>query len=91
MLKKQFLIITAIALLLLSGCVNNSQATAKADNKLIYQPVNVAHTQPVVKSDHVIHLKNVDNSYKNEQKQITDFDKYLASRNRIDKDLEKRK
>ena len=84
MLKNQYIIGTAaMTLLLLSGCTNDAQSAVKTNKKVIYKPVKIEQTPPVVKSESIIDIDKVDmDKYKRDQKQMSDFDKYMLSRKR---------
>jgi len=83
MLKNQYLIGTAMTLLLLSGCANDTQPVVNTNKNITYQPIKIEQTPPVVKSDSMIDVDKVDmDKYERDQKQMSDFDKYMVSRER---------
>jgi len=82
MLKNQYLIGTA-TLLLLSGCTNDTQPAVNTNKNITYKPIKIEQTPPVVKSDSMIDVDKVDmDKYERDQKQMSDFDKYMVSRER---------
>jgi len=80
MLKNLYLICTVIILLLLSGCTNDTQPAVNTNKNITYQPIKIDPAPPVVKSESMIDVDKVDmDKYERDQKQMSDFDKYMAS------------
>jgi PBP1b-binding outer membrane lipoprotein LpoB len=83
MLKNQYFIGTAMTLLLLSGCTNDTQPAVNTNKNITYQPIKIDPAPPVVKSESMINIDKADmDRYERDQSQLRDFDKYMQERDR---------
>ena len=79
--KIDFVILLGICSLYLSGCVQESkQIEPVSDEHAVYTPMKVPEVPPTVKHESVIdHQKEIE-KYEKEQAQMSDFNKYMRSR-----------
>ena len=73
--------VLGVSLLYLSGCAQESeQIEPTSDGQTVYTPMKVPEVPPTVKHESVIdHQKEIE-KYEKEQAQMSDFDKYMRSR-----------
>ena len=83
-MKKKTVIIGMSLILFLAGCAQESQKVqVKTDKQNVYIPMNVSDEVPEVKHEPMIDIDKEDmNRYEKDQKNMSDFDKYMQARER---------
>ena len=80
-IKIQFVMVFGVCLLYLSGCAQDGkQIEPMSEEQAVYTPMKVPEVPPTVKHESVIdHQKEIE-KYEKEQERMSDFDKYMRSR-----------
>ena len=83
-MKKKTVIIGMSLISLLAGCAQESQKVqVKTDKQSVYTPIKVSDEVPEVKHKAMIDIDKEDmNRYEKDQKNMSDFDKYMQARER---------
>ena len=82
---KNITVIIGMSLIsILVGCAQNSQKVqVTTDKQSVYTPINVSDEVSEVKHEPMIDIDKEDmNKYEKDQKNMSDFDKYMQARER---------